>query len=325
MKYNQKSFEIIKILFLILVIGLIGGLGWFVYQHKGGSTGTVSGSKASSEIVLNHRLPLADCSKLKPKIQQLLQTYDGDICYAAPITASGETFEYVMVDQSESYKEKVNQYDTKNCRMDCGSTISIPGPQGFIIRANGRAEFANSKWTGLVDTALESLTGCPLGDLSRYNNDGVFIVNNGRIGIHFTGKNIAYSQRYGSSCSVTIDVVAYVSIGEPALLFHNIAVKYRLADPNTCASKNVADSSANADAEQCYSDQAGMRGDIAICDKTYFSGTGTDSSGCIQAVATRNRDLSICQRTDQNDKRQCVYLVNEARSYFSGEIKAAGL
>lgn len=320
MKNNQRGFGMLEVFFVILIAGLIGGAGWFVYRHNSDSTI----SKTNFKTVLGHKISQTDCSSLKSKLQKL-GGVDGDICYSGPISANGETFEYVIVDQSESYQENIRQDYKRDCTLDCGGGIPITGPSDYIIRANGQAENASVAWTGSADMALEALTGCPLPDIDNYADSGKFVVDNDRVGISFSGKNINLGGRYGSSCKASFDLIAYTSLNKPNISFRSVAVQYSLKDPSSCASKDVNDSNANSDAEQCYSDQAGMRGNITICDKTYFSGTGTDSSECIHAVAERNRDPSICKLTYKNDQAQCMDLADTAKSYFSGTIKATGL
>lgn len=323
MRNNQKGFGIFEALFVILIFSLLAGSGWYIYQRQTGPT-KGSSSVQSYKTVLGHRIALVDCSKLKSKIEKQ-QKLDGDICYVSPITVNGETFQYVIVDQSAQYKENIQKEYDKNCTMDCGGGLPLTGAGDFIIRANGEVEIASTDWTGSASTALEYLTGCTTGSLEKYAGKGEFTINHGRVGVHFAASNIDYSEQYGSSCNIAADLIAYTSIEKPALTFKNIAVKYALADPSSCASKNENDSQANSDSEQCYTDQAGMRGDIGICDKTYFAGTGTDSSDCIHAVATRTRNTAICQKTFKNDIEECMNLVNEAKSYFSGSVIATGL
>jgi hypothetical protein len=318
MKNNQKGFGILEVFFVILVLGLISCLGWFVYSRNNNNTVTFSGSKTSSKTILNHTIPLTDCSKVKPKLQKQLDSFDGDMCYSAPIKAGSETIEYVIIDQSKGFQDKKQKDYDKNCSFDCGGSIPITR-EDFIIRANGKAEFASPEWTGSAAIALEHLTGCALGDLDKYDKKGEFVVDNGRVGIHFAGKDIDYSEEFGNSCKVTIDLVAYTSTEKPSLTFRNIEVQYSLTDPSTCVHQD------KDGADQCYSDQAGMRSDIAICDKTYFERLGTLSEGCVKSVATRKRDTAICQKASLNSQQQCIDLVNEAKSYFSGEIKTTGL
>lgn len=322
MKSNQKGFGIIEVFSILLIVLAIGSLGWLILKHNSKNS-TVTAP--SSKTVLGYKLPLTSCDKLKATIQGQLGIFDGDLCYKTTIKTTGETFQYVIVDQSEAYKEKLQHEDEKNCTLDCGGSIPLTGPSDYIIRSNGRAETTDAYWTGSASIALEALTGCPLPNIDSYQNSGKFVVSNGRIGIYFSGNNIDLGGRLGNSCKASFNLVAYTSPEKPAINFQNLSVQYNLKDPSSCASKDLNDSGANSDAEQCYSDEAGMRGDIAICYKTYFSGTGTDSSECIHAVAQRNRDPSICRMTYKNDQQQCVDLANTARSYFNGTIKTTGL
>ena len=323
MKSNQKGFGILEVFFILLVVGLVGGIGWKLYQRTSGTTTANNVNSASGQLtVFKQKIPQISCKNILPKLKNM-SGVEGDICYTASMTASGEKFDYVVIDQSSAYKEKLQQEYDKNCSVDCGGGILPSSRQDYIIRDDGKVEHAYPDWVGSAELGLESLTGCPLGTLAKYKDDGTLQVKNGRIGIHFVGKDIDYSEQYGSSCVVSIDLIGYTSSGQA--VFNKIDVDYKLADPSVCASKDPNDSNANSFSEQCYEQQAGMRGDIAICHKTYFAGTGTDDSGCIHAVAKRMRDASICDLTFENDQKGCRSVVNEAKAYFDGEVTTSGL
>ncbi len=321
MNKNQNGFGVIGGLLVVVVISFVGLAGWYVHSQQ--NSNDPSEATSSSERILSHTILRTDCAIVLPKLQKhkpiIISGGSGDVCYASPIQAGDEKIEYLILTQSSEFQKKVKKETDATCTLDCGGIIPI-NRQDFIVRANGKIETANHEWAGTVSIATKYLTGCPLGSLEKYENQGEFIIKDDRVGIHFAAKNINYSAEYDSACSVDIDAVNFTSADEPSLLFSSLAVRYNLADANVCSQQDDV-----VDQDQCYNEQAGMRGDLSICNKALEleQTRGTASDDCFRAVALRKLDESICQSDHQTS--QCVDQVEEHKSYMSGMLVTTGL
>lgn len=51
MKYNQKRFSVVEILIIIVMIGLLGVAGWFVYDHQSSDSGKATETNDGQTII----------------------------------------------------------------------------------------------------------------------------------------------------------------------------------------------------------------------------------------------------------------------------------
>lgn len=76
-KYNQSGFGAIELVIIILVIGILGGVGWIVYAHHKSSTATVSQNKTttSTDVAKKNKLYISEWGVSLPYSGDITLTY----------------------------------------------------------------------------------------------------------------------------------------------------------------------------------------------------------------------------------------------------------
>ena len=305
-KLNDQGFGAIEAIIIVIILGLVITTGWLVYKKHSQTIDKAPGL-SKSITVFGEMLPRASCDKAKALIKEELF---GDICYIGKFSVDGEEISYISVAQSESYRAQSD----KNCSIDCGGSIAIPGHDS-IVRANGAVEYASTDWTNQAEPYIDYLTGCGTGKFSQLDSlqtQGKFVKINGKIAIAVSFNDANLTDDYGNQCKVGANLVRYTSNQGQLITIKRLEVHYQLQDISSCEQQTKP--------EDCYATQAAMRNDLQLCDKAFdkqYPGSGADY--CIEGMAKRRLDTTLCDKL--NDSRDtCRKDTQELKNIFAGKL-----
>lgn len=284
---------------IIILCGLI--IGTAVYAlHR---TKAPSSPADTLAAIRTADLPAISCKSAEKLIRQ---TVDGDECYELQFKVDQESIKYVIIKQSSAYQRQ----QSSKCQLDCGGSIPITRSD-YIVRADGKVQFALPDWTQPAQTYIDELTGCGGGvfdNLSQQAGQQKFVHTGGDIGINVTAQKLAFRDSYGDECAITFNLTQDITSNKSAtagLAIAQLRVHYDLKPAAICQNQSNI-----ATRQQCYSDQASMRNDVSLCAMTFDpaqSGDGNES--CISSLALRRQDPAFCDR-----------IVNSGNSYVSQSV-----
>lgn len=273
--------------FLIVLIGsvvVLYGLAavWYRFHpaaHPSGNVATIQ--------VANQAIPQVSCATAKTLIRQAV---DGDECYAAAFRVGGETIHYVVTKQSAAYQQK----QASECTLDCGGNIPMTRSD-YVVRANGKVQFALADWTEPGQPDIDELTGCGDGvfnNLKDTEGTQQFVMSHGDIGIQVSAKNLVFKDQFHDTCTISFKLTQDMTDDLNAttgLTITQLKVHYDLQPQSSCQQQS------GSSIYECYQDQAVMRNDPSLCTMTIDPTDPNDGDEtCIAALAERLQDPTLC-------------------------------
>jgi prepilin-type N-terminal cleavage/methylation domain-containing protein len=169
MKANHKGFSLVEILIVIVVIGLLGAAGWFIYDRQNTNNTEQSNSQQGNQPQNSTANESEDAEK-KPSTNWLLRQSSNATIHVPDglefLAAPGEDFDFVVPDQLQGtlvYKEGVlaKQIGEPHKHFDLGLIVGYNN-EGFNDRGTKIKEL--STYSGLsVDVKLYEQTTEPDG------------------------------------------------------------------------------------------------------------------------------------------------------------------
>ena len=325
-----------KIFFLVLLFIILATLVGVVIWNTTNKQHNEQISKFDNYFdFFGNKIPQVDCKELTSLAENskvLIDNKTNYLCYRGSFKVADETMEYASILLTPEFQQEWQ----KNCSLDCGfSPDDYPAESinesVFIIRGNKKVEYYSDFGGGGLESLLTDLTGCgggsSFGILDRLNTDGLLIDDN-KLGVLSKFSNLSVVDVFGNVCNVDIEFVNYITGDNnrwelvQSVNIKKIAINYDLKDLSSCKTEQP-----ESTYKQCYTVQATLRSDVAICENLASSQTINSMSNgydeCVMAVAKKSRDPLICESIRYYKEQfipQCKKEVDDYKLAFKGKI-----
>lgn len=152
MRCSQKGFSIVEILIVILVIGLLGTAGWFVYAHQKSKTSEISNTQTDT----THRKEVTQKVVTIPSDWQWFMGKDSTTKFAYPRSWGN------LVEKTEATQDA---YDTNSFI----GRVTISSKKDFLTQVpQGFVDYTWYKWDEDIDALVSAVDVNPPSDYNSF-------------------------------------------------------------------------------------------------------------------------------------------------------------